>query len=70
MGLAMLNELKLAIDRAGAAARDVGMIAAAIERSATDPECVAICAQLLNMAGEYRDRLSAIRLDVLERVQS
>ena len=64
----MLNDLKTAIGHVNEAAKRLALTVTAIERQADgDVECVAICAQLLNTVGEFRDRLSAVRLAPLER---
>jgi hypothetical protein len=66
----MLDDLKSAIGRASNAARDVAMLAAAIEYKTTNPDAIAVCAQISVAVGEMRDRLSQLKLAVLERAPS
>jgi hypothetical protein len=65
----MLETLKTDIGLVSRASKRLALTVAAIERTANgDAEAAAICAQLLNTIGEFRDRLSTIRLDPIRRV--
>jgi hypothetical protein len=67
----IIDDLKSEIGNLNGASRRLASIVTAIERQGdNDPECVAICAKLLNTVGEFRDRLTTIRIAPLARVRS
>lgn len=59
----MVDDLKAALERANVAARDLGMIAEALDRNEPDPAKRVALIPLTVAVGEFRDRLAVLTID-------